>query len=1110
MSPTTDSVEEVIKHAELMLNGNEAERKEACATLRRIAEERDGTPYAARALRLLERCEPRPAPLVRDVELEALSYRWEEIHSLTHRDLLRFLRDLSLKPAAAARLLPAVFESLRGWIAAEVPKVGPDLPPDRVAALETFVAAVSELQTYAVELDELKHLRNALFHLRLERAEQKIACAVAAWCFDDAWAAFETLVKPPVSFEAKVKSLQDGIYSAQQSHREVVSLLEKGLREDPAGWGDAACGLDHARALARVLREYDLPADWRARAEAEVSRCEQSVGRFLAERAGEARDLAGAREFWSKYLGLDAGGQPAVTVRKEWLQDAMRGVALDTEAAAAVSISPEALDAVALKLQAEALGLPDFMAGEMMSLAAQVERTAAAWRQVAAGGSLSAPEVSSALLPEAFRKELGLYGERLALINEAFAKLSGDDWDAAVAACEEAAHVADDILAEAPAHALAQKLRAEARRKLAALRLERELGSWRVEEALALCGGSWYAEDEACAYLIANAPALTEVGSLARAPDFSGWHMPGQWWGFWRTAVAKLPDPVPDMLARAIRREQERRADQWYAVLAPLLSEPLRSAEWESVAASLKKEAEALNLGAFQRAFQRKAVVARAERLITEKDWRGAAEQIRLLDEDDGESRRLRTHLALAQARETGVVTLSEILKSDWGHISEYLGDEAYEILAGAVQEAWEGERTETLKRLRMVVGRVLTTRAAPPAYVEHLAQWEEWFDVENSVASGELSGVKLLVAYLGHRTAAEPLLRLRLGRLVANWRAAGDAAMLAWAHEAFRHYAPLPFSESPSDEMARAAEDLAARAESEMASNASIEPENAESLLAEIARREADWKRLNAYLDELPEDAKRFAPSEGLMRAKARLEALREVWSTLAHLRDADMRLESEPERMEACRRTLKLKLEGVAVQPRLLAQLEQFEPLVPLRNLEGHVMVAADKCGDDRMWDEPGVFARVERSLREMIGAFEAAQAVGGELWRKLSAEYGQRVRAAAHVFTPPPADLGELALQFGRLEEEERDLVALLSELWGQRPVPPVGGELTAEHVAFLKRLPAAPPRSRRGFIQFRERFAKVDWMPVILERGRGHLPQWICEYLDEGIPMRADEV
>jgi hypothetical protein len=293
---------------------------------------------------------------------------------------------------------------------------------------------------------------------------------------------------------------------------------------------------------------------------------------------------------------------------------------------------------------------------------------------------------------------------------------------------------------------------------------------------------------------------------------------------------------------------------------------------------------------------------------------------------------------------------------------------------------------------------------------------------------------------------------------------------------------------------------------------NPSLEQPALDTLRAEVRRCEADWQRLHDYLNELPETPERPRLPESFGAVKRRLETLYEVWTTLQRLEHTDLRQPSEREKLEACRRSLQDRLASVAVRPRLLQQAARLDHLTRLPSLEAQLMRAAEACDDQELWYEPGRFSLVSKHLRQVEAAFDEARAKDGTLWGLISEEYGHRVSAAAGSFMPPPSppDLRELARQFDELEDEERDLIRLLEELWSQRPVLSGPGRFNPEaHLNYLKRLPAAAPRSRRALLNFRERFAKNDSMPTILAQSRRYLPEWICKYLDEGITFRSSE-
>ncbi|MFL6284971.1 MAG: hypothetical protein ACJ74Q_17650 [Pyrinomonadaceae bacterium] len=1103
-----DNVEEVIKRAELLTGGTRAERAQARALLEKLLGDDPYAPGARKALKVLERLDGRPSAADLVPGLLEFSRRWDEIHSLTHVGLLKFLRDLKSEPAIAARLLQRVVKDLRTWIAAAVPQINEQTLTDEIDALDRFVSIISDLETYGVELEELKSLRNRLFDVRLGEAKRRIRRALASWSFDDAWKVFKALAKPPAGFEGNVKSLQDEIYSCDRMHCE-VDLLVKTAWEAPRNWINAVALAKHTRSLSRCRDDYSLPPKWADLVKGEVARCVKSLGDFLRRRAGEASDLSQVRVFWGKYQGLKLEESYGLGVPKEWVQNALGRLVHETGLEVAAAENLAALVAASEKLLTQRAGLPPSVVEEIELLSGQLDQIAATWKAASAGEEFEMRPAPDVPVPQTFERDLDSSGKRLKQIREAFERLEEDDGTLADEVYLETAALAERILAEMPSHALALGLREEATRRGWQRRIERALAEWQVGELLNLCAQR--PEGKYAAYLTENAWVLRTLGELAHAEKFSGWHVAAGWWSLWRATYGYL-SPPPALLIEALHREQDRRADEWYVLLSRLLTETLAPEECDQIAASLNIELERLELQAFRKSFLRKARIGYAERLITERDWAGAESRIGEFDEDDREARRMRTRLDLARARVTSIAAVSEVLKDDWSRLVEYLADEAYEILSSALREAWEGGDAETLGQLRMVVSRVTTMREAPPAYHEEFTRWEAWFNVEAAAAGGELGGVKQFVAYLAQQKPSDPDLSRRLAKLIGLWQTRGRVEMLAWGYEAFRRHAPQLFTYNPAEDLRRQTEEVAARTENVIGTNPDLEQSDLEVLRAEVRRHEAAWQRLRDYLNELPEVPERPHTPERFEAARQRLETLYDVSVSVERLQHADLRRPGERKELNAIRRTLNGQLEDVAMQPRLLRQVTRLEPLERLPSLQNRVMEAANDCGDVNKWDEPRLFETLAGRLRDVAAVFDQAEARGGGLWRLISEEYGHSVRAAADSFMPPPAPphLDELARQFDELAGEERTLNKLWAELWNQKPVLAGPGRFDPEaHRDYLSRLPSRAPRSRRALVNFGKRFASNDNIPTILEQSRRQLPEWICKYLDEGIIFGAPE-
>lgn len=1109
MSFLVDKIQEDIIRFELMLRGDLEQKTKACDGLQIIVEKWRGTPYATRAKRLLDKyCQK--SSVEKDTELSGFVNRWIGIHTLTDVRLSSFLKELQSKPAIAARLRRDVIGDLRQWISRALPQIGPQTHAEELRALNSFVTMISALGTYEAGMDELKQLRNALFQVRYEKVEQEIAAALSTWSFDEAWVALRQLSNPPASFEKEVAHFQEDIYRADQTRGEVNHLLHKSPDVRPEGWSKASCLIDYAQELSKYLHDK-VPEEWRQRLGAVRQKSLLEVAAFLEKKAGQTLEFHDVRKFHTAYEKLKIENRDAgVSLRKEWFQNALDLLARNVDKEIVEADSPEALDVICLNLVIEQAGLPDVFIEVMNTRRTEIDEISIWWKAIRTGGEFPEPMPSRGPMPEEFIKAAEFFRVRLNRVKEAFEKLETSDQTGCGQAYVEAAKTADEILKEIGNHALALELKEKAERKVIDRKINGAMAEWQIDRLLKLCRPR--KDDPICGYYITNEHALRGLHELIREKSLSGSREAQGWWQLWRERCGKLPPNKPEALSQVLQREGENRADQWQAVLATLIAGPLSPEECEQIATSLKDELQSLELKWRQVGFLHKATIGYAERFIKAKDWQRAEEKIAELDEDHESARLLKTLLAVQRARETGVVALSQVLKSDWSHISFYLKQDAHVILAEAVAEAWERRENETLKNLRMVISRLLATGDAPAELLKEFAGWEEWLTVEDYVlGEGGMVGIKKLVSYLGAQSPPDPTLGMRLERLISYWQEQQDVVMLAWAYEAFCDYVVTPVR-LPVEDLKEKNLQLAIRFDNALRSDPQLEFVQLKTMQRELKDTEDEWAKLTDYLSELPRVVRNIKLPARYYEVKQILSRLIDTWTTLEQLKSADFRQEAERERLDACRRILAGTLNGVALQRKLLEQEKQLEPLTNLTYLQNRIIDAAAKCGSDDEWDEKGVFGELARCLDDMIGVFRTMGAEGGSLWRLISAEYCITVHARAGSLLPKPSppDLSRLVVQFAELEAEEETLQAAWQDMGNRKPIVPSRSTFEPEsYLDYLGLFPKEPPHSRRGYIQFKRNFAMSEPIPTILAQSRRYLPEWICKYLDEGIPRYAPE-
>jgi hypothetical protein len=684
-----DKIREDIIRFELMLRATDPEqRTRGCSGLRVIVEQWQGTPYAKQAKQILDsNCNP---SVERDPEFSAFTLRWVAIHNLTDVNLPIVLGELQSKPAVAARLRREILKDLRQWISEALPRVQPQTAREEIDALNRF-ASLSVLTTYEAELEELRLLRNRLFELRFEKVRREIATPLNTWSFDEAWCMFQQLTEPPANFETAVTQLQDQIYQADRKYEEVVRLLDQSLQHEPTVWAEASFLIKYVQELSLYLTP-EVPDRWRERLAAAKQANVGKVVQFLESQAIKLRAFHELRTFQASFEKLQIDTQETgLALQKEWFKGSLELLAEDIQNELAKADSPEALDVILMGLIDKQAGLPDIFVEELNTWRIRIDEISTAWKVIRTGDEFPVRIPTVEPLPEAFISAVTFFKERLNRAQDAFAKLDADGSDA-IQKYVEAENVARDILEELGNHATALKLKEKAERKIAYHQINNAIANWQIDRLVELCFPR--KQEMECDYYLANEQRLRRLQTLTSEKNFSDSLEAARWWQLWRTSTEELPPILPEALNQARLLEEENRTDQWHAVLAVLSESPVSPERCEEIAGSLKHELTRLDLNWRQTAFLHKAGVGYAERFIKSKQWRRAEKKILELDQEHESTRWLKTLLALERARETGVLALSQVLKSDWSQISVHLKDDAHGILTAAVVKAWEDKET--------------------------------------------------------------------------------------------------------------------------------------------------------------------------------------------------------------------------------------------------------------------------------------------------------------------------------------------------------------------------------------------------------------------------------
>lgn len=1079
--------------------------------LREIIREAEGSTYAKRARVLLV---PDERPTHVDPELDRLANLWPSIQGFKDHRLADFLKQLGAYPGMTVPLRTEVIRELRKWITEALPHLGTGMSPTGVAALNDFVAAVRGEAAYE-ELPEFCNLRDGLFHLRLQETAARVDEALKTWALDEAWRLLDELGPLPDMFKTNIERLQADVYEVDRLYRAVQGLLRQLPNAAPAGWPEARLQTKTLEQLRQYLSDVRVPQDWRSRLKEAYGRLAESVEHFVRAQAQAAMTIQQLRGFRAEIDQLSAETiAGSWHVDEGWFPRGLETLVGDAARKVERAHNPDELTAVANSLREDMEAMPTAVAARIGELNDAVSRSAASWKAMQDGQAFELPAAGpdSLPLPAAFRAEAVRYAAWLQQIEAALSNFRGETPPESEQGYESGLRLAEEILAQAPDHALARKLQLESKRRISCYQLDRALATWNLESFFELFGVD--NPGEIYSALVADKEVLIELRALTRRVPFADWRAAAQWWAAWRATVRRLPPTKPDALLNAMERESAERQRQWYATLERLLKDDLAPKEYKDAAASLADEADN-NLQTYRQELRRKATIGLIEQHIIRARLEEAEKELKKLPSASSDAARLRTRLMLAQARSRGGGAAAEFLCSEWGNVRRYV-EQPHNVLLETIRGVWAADLQGWLNILAQLLSRVLTREGEEGAVTRELAEWQAWIEIELGLLHNFSSGgVKQLADYLRNVRRGE-LLDQRLKKLLRHWESENNTIMLAWAYQAFQHTSAVAEQfERAADSLLAESDRVAEHVVSVLAERPALEPDDLKPLQESLQREEERWRSLDDFLSLLPHRVERQQPSAKFARAKASVGELSRILTALARVREADLRQDAARQEFnDAYSRSR--RIEGVAGHARLLGEFERLEPLLDLFSLEQRIRETAERCRSKDALDvlESGLFAALADYVKKVDEIFARAGARGGAMWRLVSAEYEALVYREACVLLPPSGlpQLGQLATTLEALEEEESEFtraIALLEDR-DRQPKVPWGGAFDPEsHLNYLRLIPADAPRSLKVYHRFDR--TRRDTLQLILEarESRPHLPFWVREYLDKGMPACSKE-
>lgn len=1103
--------EQLIREAKIMMRGADPEQRErGLQKLREVIGMAEGSVYAQQALEILSAAERRSVESL-DPELEELMKLWPSIQGFNDHRLAGFLRRLESYHGMAVPLRTEVIRELRRWIADALPDVGTEASSTKTETLNDFVAAVRGVAAFE-ELPEFGQLRDRLFQIRLQDTAARVYTALAGWGLEEAQQALSQLKPVPDAFKINVEHLETEIDEIDALKRHVNRLMRQLPDQAPANWFTARLQSELQQQLEQCRTNSRVPPDWRQHLDEAVGSLVEFIAHFIRGQAQAAVTIPRLRDFWTEFQRLRGeNADSAAELSHVWfvaVEDAVVSTAFrDIENASTV----DELMAIANRLRADAVGIPPFVASRVRTIADAINRIGTIWRFMEEGQSFALPDGGSTELP--IPRALAVEMQRYSHWIEQIETLSSFVKETSLPAEQEYREhlgLAESILAKVPHHALALKLQQEATRRLTCYQLDQALLSWNLETFFRLFETD--SPGEIYTSLIVYRDVLVELKDLTRQPSLKNWRGAADWWVRWQAAIKRLPLARPDALITALDQQSAQRRLEHYATLERLLQDNLTPREYEDAAASLHDDSDS-SLKSYQQELLRKATIGRIEKNISNSRLDDAANELGSLPPESTDAIRLRTRLEFEQSRRRGSLAAADYLFHEWENVRAYL-DEPEQLLLQTIAAVWLEEQDEAIGKMSLLISRLLR-ETTEGQVTQKLTEWQTWIEIEEELLKNfSLGGVKQLAEYLRSAERGE-LLDDRLKRILRHWKSEGNTVMLAWAYQAFQRVTTVArdFHDALAD-FVKQSDQVANDVEKVLNGSATLELHDLQPLQASLEQEEERWRSLDDYLSLLPHVVEYPQRSSKLIHARQHVSEVLRILTLLASLKDADLRRELTGQDYDnAYSRTLRLR--GVGSRTYMLEQLERLRPLrEDFFSLEQRIKEIAERCCSKDALNvlEPSLFHRLADYVRKAVEIFVEAGARNGAMWTLVSVEYESTIYSDACVLLPVSGScqLDQLIDVLEDLHAEELRFTEAISLLEDRERQPKVawGGAFDPKpHLEYLALIPSQKPRSLKVYHRFER--ARRDTLKIILDapESRPHLPVWVLNYLDNGVPTCA---
>ncbi|SEH05748.1 hypothetical protein [Candidatus Venteria ishoeyi] len=1087
--------------------------------------------------------------------------RWAEIDSINHPRLWQFLENLFAEDLCESphvqNLRNNIIKRFSIWLSELLDGLRNEFNKEDVDFINDGINLIRRNSYYKLALEKEKLV---LLEIEFSRDYQKTSVKINAdlmeWKVDSARENRLSFDNIPKSFYPKLAILDQGISLVEQDRKNLEAILSSFSIQIAQDWQQLHLFTTKLNELQlfKVKSDFSIPPDWQIKVTEHIEKLLGNIQEFIRQHISGCNTLEELQIEYEQFKSLNIS-EEEMPLQERWFDSAQKNYISKLNSLLIQVNSKNSLEKIYQEIEeyTNTTSLPIWLIKWVQTIANQVFKLVNMWSQIEQGSEpISEIPDLSIHIPVELVKSHELYITDWNILEEVNCNL-GPENKPDDSIFHKALLDISPINDHFPNHRFANELYKIAESGSLRYRLDEAIIHWDIERYIQLCKEQSATPSKVLMQylqLVKYKKTLSKLQSLASVESYESIQQGLDWMDKWDATLCETKEnnklvsldevDLPVIVDNLIKNTYSKYLKLLYSKMDDLLvDESMNSGTLFECADALDLWQGDNKFSRYYRDFQQLAWKRGIQEEINVGNWNGAKSALMEFRQSGGEEteyEQLHTLLSLKESEEADPAKLADVLYDKWYALLPQLGGQQMEdVLFSCMMNNWRHNDEAHLAKLPRLME--LGRRFPEIHWSDSFSLWMNWLDIEYELNQPKVDKnclsalIKLVLLDKGRKL--NELLREPLDRKITQWQQNDTNYLLyAWFKHAARNITPplrsISDAVEPLDKIYHDTKELTANLDKSLRELPKLKHEKIQKYHLLLQADKENWDRLADYFNLLP-FVPDFQPS-----VPKKLSELIQITVFLGQLNQQLLELEEVDLREASNKRTLTnaigtvKKLDGYKMQAGLNARLETLSALqdinYPLNRLKDEI-IRLSKCNKDEagVLDSNELLPKMLNYLDDIIQIFDFRQMIGRGMWKAVAKDCWTWLKDDGKVLAdmPDTLNLHDLKHFFYELHKEEQglrtDLKNLDKAIEPIRPQIPSGVEPEnsedPKYAEFYIVLPKTAPRTKRGYCLFDREAIKHPTKILLTVKYRNYredLPEWIAQYLENGIPFSNEGI